>query len=180
MNTQAGNRLRPRTAVRGNTETGSQPIHEEPWATSADSISFVLLSGNEITLLRRCGLRRRQGTGRHLCRGSCEPVAHLFSCRAAQFGATPRLCYRTASPLNRHRSRVTQNQRQTSAEARNRGCCAGLRFRGCSRARKGRPFQPASSPVTVWSLAQHRAGRTKASLAVPFSVFSPKILLCKF
>jgi hypothetical protein len=43
MNTQAGRRLRQATAVKGNTEIGSQPIHEEPRTSSADSIHLVSL-----------------------------------------------------------------------------------------------------------------------------------------
>src|ERR1700693_2915448 len=74
MNTQGGSRLRQATAVKGKTEIGSQPIHKEPRAISADSISFVSLSGKEITLLRRCGLRRQLEDGRHLSGRSCEPV----------------------------------------------------------------------------------------------------------
>src|ERR1700730_2800890 len=74
MNTQGGSRLRQATAIKGKTEIGSQPIHEEPRATSVGSISFVSLSGKEITLLRKCGLRRRLEAGRHLSGRSCEPV----------------------------------------------------------------------------------------------------------
>ena len=43
MNAQAGSRLRQATAIRGNTEIGSQPIHEEPRTISVDSISLVSL-----------------------------------------------------------------------------------------------------------------------------------------
>src|SRR6266545_6798599 len=74
MNIQGGSRLRQATAIKGKTEIGSQPIHEQPRAISADSISFVSLSGKEITLLRRCGLRRRLEAGRSLFGRSCEPV----------------------------------------------------------------------------------------------------------
>jgi hypothetical protein len=45
MNTHGGSRLRQATAIKGKTEIGSQPFHEEPRAISADSISFVSLSG---------------------------------------------------------------------------------------------------------------------------------------
>jgi hypothetical protein len=43
MNAQAGSRLRQSTVIRGNTEIGSQPIHEEPRTISVDSISLVSL-----------------------------------------------------------------------------------------------------------------------------------------
>src|SRR5580704_19482048 len=86
MNTQGGTRLRQATAIKGTTEIGTQPIHEEPPATSADSISFVSLSGKEITLLRRCGLRRRLEAGRHLSGRSCAPVQCEKSDRGSGVG----------------------------------------------------------------------------------------------
>ena len=43
MNIQAGRRLRKATAVRGNAEIGSQPLHDEPRTISVDSISLVSL-----------------------------------------------------------------------------------------------------------------------------------------
>jgi hypothetical protein len=43
MNSQAGRRLRQAAAIRGNTEIGSQPIHEEPRKTVAGSLPLVSL-----------------------------------------------------------------------------------------------------------------------------------------
>jgi hypothetical protein len=57
MNTQAGRRLRKATAVGGNAEIGSQPIHGEPRTSSADSISLVSLK-----------------VGRSLCSGDADFV----------------------------------------------------------------------------------------------------------
>src|SRR6267154_3971556 len=90
MNTQGGSRLRQATAIKGKTEIGSQPIHEEPRETSSDSISFVSLSGKEITLLRTCALRRRLEGGRHLSGRSCEPVQCEKSDRGSGAGCIRR------------------------------------------------------------------------------------------
>ena len=76
MNTQAGRRLRQATTVIGNTEIGSQPIHEEPRTRSADSISLAPPNGKEVTLHPTCALRRWLQAGRHLLERSCEPVRY--------------------------------------------------------------------------------------------------------
>src|ERR1700688_3290568 len=86
MNTQGGSRLRQATAIKDKTEIGSQPIHEEPRAISADSISFVSLSGKEITLLPIYVLRRQLEGGRHRFGRSCEPVQCEKSDRGSGVG----------------------------------------------------------------------------------------------
>src|ERR1700687_85652 len=90
MNTQAGSRLRQATAIKGKIGIGSQPIYEEPRATAAGSIPFVSLSGKEITLLRRCGLRIRLEAGHHPSGRSCEPVQCGKSDRGSEAGCTRR------------------------------------------------------------------------------------------
>jgi hypothetical protein len=51
MNTQGGRRLRQAIAIRGKIEIGSQPIHEDSLASSADSISPDSLGDDEVILL---------------------------------------------------------------------------------------------------------------------------------
>src|ERR1700732_2785316 len=73
MTTQAGGRLRQATAVRGITEIGSQPIHEE-LCPALGTVSFVSLPGEDVTLLPISVLRRPLEAGRHPCGQSYEPV----------------------------------------------------------------------------------------------------------
>jgi hypothetical protein len=56
MNAQAGRRLRKATAVIGNAEIGSQPIHDEPRTISADSISLVSLKAGRSPSSRNANL----------------------------------------------------------------------------------------------------------------------------
>src|SRR2546430_11010934 len=49
MNAHGGSTLRKATALKGSTGSGSQPIHDEPCTTSADSISLVSLSDKEVS-----------------------------------------------------------------------------------------------------------------------------------
>src|ERR1700675_797835 len=90
MNTQAGSRLRQATAIKGKIEIGSQPIHEEPRATSAGLIPFVSLSGKEITLLQKCAPRRPLEADRHLCGQSCAPVLCVKNVRGSAAGCIRR------------------------------------------------------------------------------------------
>jgi hypothetical protein len=72
----------------------------------------VRLNKRLVTLLRRCGLRRRLEAGRHLS------------------GQTPSLCYLTSSPLNRDRSRVTPKPAADAAKAKTEDGPQGCVFEG--------------------------------------------------
>src|ERR1700686_4740650 len=74
MNAQGGSRLRKATAIRGTTEIGSQPIHEGPSTTSADSLSLVSLSDKQVTLLPTAESHRRSEVGLRWCEQNCGPA----------------------------------------------------------------------------------------------------------